>query len=123
MNYENLTFKDLQYLLKHDKNKFYQLPIEIVRKIVAEECVKRNTVHIDDSSITLKEEYPYENTPEKITFESSSINKGKLIKIYLEKKGKKYSKIGKTFASHVLEQVFDEDNQLISEELKPFKME
>lgn len=51
MNYEDLTFKDIQKLLKEDKEKYDQIPVEYHRKVLEEEWVRRNTVHIDDSSI------------------------------------------------------------------------
>ncbi len=118
MNYENLSFDDLRKLLLEDEEKFKEIPIEYIRSIVAEEAIKRNTVHIDDSSITFKEEYPYQKTPEKQFIEVLPFSEGKKIKIYLKEKNRKYVETPIVFASHLLEQVFDKDNQLVSEELK-----
>lgn len=47
------------------------------------------------------------------------LNFGKIF-IYLKRKGNKYVQSEKFRASHVLEQVFDNQGNVVSEEIKPF---
>lgn len=51
-------------------------------------------------------------------YEVFKTNKGKKIIIYLKKVGKELLITSKPFGTHLLEQIFDQDNNLISQEFK-----
>ena len=60
----------------------------------------------------------YESLTKKAFYECGLYFNNVKINIYLNKKNNRFIQCEKCLATHVLEQVFDEDDQLISEELK-----
>jgi len=57
-------------------------------------------------------------------YEIFDFNEGKKINVYLEKEGKKLLIVGKPFGTHILEQIFDREDNLISQKIKvnPYKV-
>lgn len=113
-NYNRLTKEDI------DKMSFEEL-IRIPPEFLQEnyfDVYSKLYLKTNDSIICLEDEYPYENSPNKIIYEVFPVTEGKKIIIYLTKKRDSFSLIGKSFASHCLEQVFDENDHVISETIK-----
>ena len=113
-NYNRLTKEDI------DKMSFEEL-IRIPPEFLQEnyfDVYSKLYLKTNDSIICLEDEYPYENSPNKIIYEVFPVTEGKKIIIYLTKKRDSFSLIGKFFASHCLEQVFDENDHVISETIK-----
>ena len=77
-------------------------------------------VLFDDSSIYFGENYPYKNLPDRTFFEVFPFKNGKKIILYLIKEENIYKEKAKAFATHVLEQVFDDKGNVVSEQIKPF---
>lgn len=73
---------------------------------------------VDDSAIMFEDEYPYVNTPDRIFFEVFPEKSGKRIILYLKKINNKYFECNKVSAHYILEQVFDDNNQIVSEVIK-----
>ena len=55
---------------------------------------------------------------ENTIYEVFKFNNGKKIIIYLKKVGNDLLIVSKPFSTHLLEQIFDQDNNLISQEFK-----
>lgn len=77
-------------------------------------------VLFDDSSIYLEEYYPYKDLPDRTFYEVLQFKSGKKIILYLVKKDDVYKEKAKSFATHILEQIFDNQGNIVSEEIKPF---
>ncbi|WP_407413789.1 hypothetical protein [Methanobrevibacter sp.] len=62
---------------------------------------------------------------ENTLYEVFDFHKGKKIIIYLEEVGKDLLIVGKPFGTHLLEQIFDENDNLISQKFKinPYKVD
>lgn len=60
----------------------------------------------------------YHTEGENIISEVNPLNDGKIVKIYISKKNKKYSQSCKCFGTHYLEQTFDNKGNLIKEIIK-----
>lgn len=73
---------------------------------------------MDDSAIMFEDEYPYVNTHDRIFFEVFPEESGKRIILYLKKINNKYFECNKVLAPYILEQIFDENNQIVSESIK-----
>lgn len=98
---------------------------EYIQQLIDEDSIKFSEFldykeSVEESIINIKQcklymEPPFGKTHNTRFFEISDNGK---IMIYLTEDGGKFVRSHKVVASHVLEQVFDEDDQLISEELK-----
>ena len=53
MNYEELSFGELQELLKTDPEEFHRIPLEFLRKKAKEHYEEHFIMKIDDSSIRI----------------------------------------------------------------------
>ena len=113
-NYNSLTKEDID---KMSFEELIRIPPEFLQENYSD-VYSKLYLKTNDSTICLEDEYPYENSPNKIIYEVFPVTDGKKITIYLTKKGDSISVIGKSFASHCLEQVFDENDQVISETIK-----
>lgn len=112
--YKNLTHEDLDNMSLRE---LLEIPVEFLEEnyhdIYLELYCK-----VDDSAIMFEDEYPYVNSPDRIFFEVFPEESGKKIILYLKKRDELYCECNKISASHCLEQVFDNQNNLINEVIK-----
>ena len=114
IDYKNLTHDDLDNM---SFRKLLEIPVEFLEEnyhdIYLELYCK-----VDDSAIMFADEYPYVNTTDRIFFEVFPEESGKRIILYLKKINNKYFECNKVLAPYILEQIFDENNQIVSESIK-----
>lgn len=111
MNYEELSFKEIQELVKSNPKDFDSIPIETLRRI-AKEDYEKDIIKIDDSDIKIT------YSIDEFLFEVSYLEIGKKIKLFLKKNNGEYVECFKSSATHVLEQIFDENGNIVQENLK-----
>lgn len=112
MNYENIALEDFRNLSSDDLKK---MPKEIYGKFIEEE---RN--HIFG---TPKPEWNVEFVSEfeegGSNYKVSPLKTEKKVIIFLRKKGEQYEVVREPLATHILEQVFDKEENIVQENLKP----
>ena len=121
MSYNIMTYEELMTKSISDPDIFQKIPIKHLRKIITEHEIEESLKHgNNDSGIMFEKKYLYEDIPEKTLFDIFPFKEGKKIILYLIKDGTIYKNKAKAFATHVLEQVFDDQGNVVSEEIKPF---
>lgn len=114
--YESMTWEELREL---PSDEFYKIPktyldqavTEYYKRVLPEE----SEIFVDDSILLFEE--PYENS-EDLFYDILPLDDGKLIKLYIHKANIGFIERKRDYASHYLEQVFNNQNNLISEIIK-----
>lgn len=114
--YENMTWEEIRELPSEE---FYKIPKEYLNQ-AGEEFSKKmafeeKELFVDDSILLFEE--PYENS-EDLFYDIFPLENGKVINLYIHKTNLGFIERKKDYASHCLEQVFDENDQIISEVVK-----
>lgn len=114
--YESMTWEELRELPSEE---FYKIPKKYLDQAVTEYYERvppeESEIFVDDSILLFEE--PYENS-EDLFYDILPLDDGKLIKLYIHKANIGFIERERDYASHYLEQVFDNQNNLISEVIK-----
>lgn len=114
IDYKTLTHSDLDNMSLRE---LLEIPVGFLEENYPDIYLKLYC-KVDDSAIMFEDEYPYVNSPDRIFFEVFPEESGKKIILYLKKRDELYFECNKISASHCLEQVFDENDQIVSEVVK-----
>lgn len=107
MNYKDLSYDELKKLSWEE---LYEIPQEWLMENAFDIFVEK-FCKIDDSSICL------DDCITELTFDVYPLKNGKKINIYLIKEGDKFFDAPKTSATHYLEQIFDDKNNIVNEKI------
>ena len=114
--YESMTWEELRELPSEE---FYKIPKTYLDQAVTEYYERvppeESEIFVDDSILLFEE--PYENS-EDLFYDILPLDNGKLIKLYIHKANTEFIERKRNYASHYLEQVIDNQNNLISEVIK-----
>lgn len=111
MNYENITLEDFRNLSEDD---FKKMPKKIYEKFIEEE--RKHIFRTPKPEWNVEFVSAFEEGGS--NYKVSPLKIGKKVIIFLRKKGEQYEVVREPFATHILEQVFDEKENIVQENLK-----